>query len=252
MTTTDQLDSRALRLTDCFGQRFMRPGEYRYALAASGAGDAVDELPFVVRAVETTTKGKPVAPTGIGQTTLDVHWDGRRFVPDRPDVTVQVGDMVMWHGSDLAGRPFVVRGEKEFFASDRLLNESGYSHVFSAPGAYTWADAYGSGLRGVVHVALPAVRTQEDVAKWRSRLATGTVVTIAGDKAEPAEVKVVLGQTVFFVVTKGSGISITDTDLLAAPPVPTRGGGTVASDDEPRPTTTAKRTKKTAKTRSKA
>ena len=164
---------------------------------------------------------------GIGQTTVTVRTDGRRFVPDREVVTVQVGDMVLWHGLDGA-RPFVVRGEKEFFASDHLLNESGYTHVFSAPGRHAWADAHGSDLHGVVDVALPALGTAKDVAAWQARIAVGTVVTIADGVAEPAAVKVVVGQTVFFVVTKtGTGISITDTALLAgaAPDAPQPGRG---------------------------
>ena len=40
------------------------------------------------------------------------------------------------------------------------------------------------------------------------------MVMIADNKPQPAEVEVVTGQTVFFTVIKGPGISITDTRLL--------------------------------------
>ena len=37
---TDQLDSRVLRFTDSYAQRFMRPGTYRYGVVAAGAHPA--------------------------------------------------------------------------------------------------------------------------------------------------------------------------------------------------------------------
>ena len=41
-------------------------------------------------------------------------------------------------------------------------------------------------------------------------------MTISGSSAEPREVDLFTGQTVFFIVTKGPGISITDRRLLPA------------------------------------
>ena len=38
---------------------------------------------------------------------------------------------------------------------------------------------------------------------------------IAGERAEPREIDIVTGQTVFFAITKGPGISITDQRVLA-------------------------------------
>jgi hypothetical protein len=56
-------------------------------------------------------------------------------------------------------------------------------------------------------------------------LSKGTVVTIADDRAAPADVEIVTGQTVFFAVTKSRGISITDERLLGPrqPPAPAPG-----------------------------
>jgi len=215
-TTLDQLDSRVLRRVDCYGQRFMKPGEYRYTLCPAGVGDVVDDAPFVVEVTaDEDAKGPDDATREdrrIGQATVVVRHDGRRFVAEPAHVRVRVGDMVLWNGPD--DRPFTVRGAKEFFASDRLLNESGYSHVFTVPGEFAWGDAYGSELHGTVRVAMPEVGSAKALDAWRARLASGHAVVVADGRAEPAEVDVVVGQTVFFVVTNGPGVSITDTALL--------------------------------------
>lgn len=42
---TENLDSRALRNIDCYGQRFMKPGTYAYALVPAGSCDAVRDYP---------------------------------------------------------------------------------------------------------------------------------------------------------------------------------------------------------------
>jgi plastocyanin len=233
MTTIGQLDSRALRRVDCYGQRFMKPGEYRYALVPAGTGDAAFDAPFVVVVLdgegkeggkegdkdtgkdERTDDVEARDERGFGQANVVVRADGKRLVAEPATVTVHVGDMVLWNSPD--DRPFAVRGAKEFFGSDRLVNESGYSHVFAVPGEVRWTDAYGSGLGGVVRVAEPKVGSMKELDAWRSRLAEGHAVIVADGRAEPAELDVVLGQTVFFVVTEGPGVSITDAALLDGP-----------------------------------
>ncbi len=42
----------------------------------------------------------------------------------------------------------------------------------------------------------------------------GTVITIADGKVEPGEADVFVGQTVFFAVVTGPGVSVTDERLL--------------------------------------
>ena len=46
-------------------------------------------------------------------------------------------------------------------------------------------------------------------------LKKGTVVMVTEGKAQPREVQIMTGQTVFFAIPKGPGISITDERLLA-------------------------------------
>jgi len=223
---SENLDSRALRNTDCYGQRFMKPGTYPYALVPAGGAGAIGDFPYVVEVVE---KSSGRGEGDLHQTTVTVrfvkerHGDCSdektfgpgRFVPDEERVTVEAGDMVMWNSPDAATRPFAVDGQKEFFDSAALTNESGYTHVFRTPGDHEYVDAHGSGLRGVVRVADPQPRNPDELRAWQSRLGEGTLVMISDGRPDPAEVDILLGQTVFFAVVKGSGVSITDAFLVA-------------------------------------
>jgi plastocyanin len=221
---SENLDSRALRNTDCYGQRFMKPGIYTYALVPGGAAGASDDFPYVVEVVEKSSKAED-----MGQSTVTVRFvkerhgdccdertsDPGRFVPDQDRVTVEAGDMVVWNSPDADTRPFAVDGQKEFFGSTALTNECGYTHVFTTPGEHEYVDANGSGLHGVVRVADPKPRDLEELRAWQSRLGEGTLVMISDGRPEPAEVEIMLGQTVFFAVVKGSGVTITDATLVS-------------------------------------
>jgi plastocyanin len=204
----DALDSRALRLTDCYGQRFMKAGTYRYHVLPVGGHYMTEERPFSVKVTDRAGQAK------MTQHSLVVTIDRGRFRVDREDVAIGTGDLVLWNCPDPKAMPYMVVGDKEFFGSHRLLNESGYSHAFGSAGEYQWRDAYGSGLSGVVRVRNPECKTEPDFQRWHKSLAKGTLVTIGDGRAEPREVDIVTGQTVFFAVTKGPGISITDQRLL--------------------------------------
>jgi len=67
----------------------------------------------------------------------------------------------------------------------------------------------------VVRVADPKPRNQDELRAWQSRLGEGALVMISDGRPEPAEVEIVLGQTVFFAVVKGPGLTITDGSLVA-------------------------------------
>lgn len=221
---SENLDSRALRNTDCYGQRFMKPGTYAYALVPAGAAGAGNDFPYVVEVVE-----KSKGAEHMRQSTVTVRFvkerhgdccdertsDPGRFVPDQERLTVEAGDMVVWNSPDAATRPFAVDGQKEFFGSSALTNECGYTHVFMTPGEHEYVDANGSGLQGVVRVADPKPRDLEELRAWQSRLGEGTLVMISDGTPEPAEVEIMLGQTVFFAVVKGPGVTITDAALVS-------------------------------------
>jgi hypothetical protein len=203
----DSFDSRALRYVDCYGQRFMRPGEFRYNVLAVGSHLAVTERPFRIA----------VSDRGGDQMTqhsVSLSIRGRDFVPDQPDLAIALGDMVMWNCPLPAALPFAVVGDQEFFGSTNLVNESGYSHIFSAAGDYHWVDANRGAVRGLVRVRDPEVRTEDDLKRWREQIGVGTLVMIADGRIEPGEVDIVTGQTVFFIVVSGPGITITDARLV--------------------------------------
>ena len=203
----DTLDSRTLRRTDCYGQRFMRAGTYAYNVLPAGGYHVTDERPFTIEV------GERGGDARIEQHTIVVRYAHGRFTPERPEISIQEGDLTLWNCPDRAV-PYVVSGDREFFASDRLMNECGYSHAFGSPGEYRWKDAYGSSVGGVVRVKDPDVQDHGQLRHWQESLKNGVVVMIGEGRVEPREVDIVIGQTVFFAVTKTPGVSITDERLL--------------------------------------
>jgi plastocyanin len=204
----DTFDSRALRYTDCYGQRFMRPGVYRYGLGPAGACVPSPERSFRIEVAGSERPG------GMATHYVTVRKDDARLQADPPLLAIAVGDLVIWHCPHSAAYPYVVDGEADFFGSAKLVNESGFSHAFTSPGEYAWADAHGSRLHGVVHVATADVGSEAARCRWLERLRQGALVLIDGDHAEPARVEIVTGQTVFFTIVKGPGVTITDRRLL--------------------------------------
>jgi plastocyanin len=204
----DTIDSRALRATDCYGQRFMRPGTYRYHVLPVGGQHVDQDRPYVIRVNERKADKKPMK-----QLTITLGWNGREFKPDQGDVAIDAGDLVIWNCPDQAAPGYEVAGDKDFFNSARLVNECGYSHAFGLPGTYVWEDVFGSGIGGTVRVRDARCKTPEDLAKWRAELTRATLVMVSNGKAEPAEVDITVGQTVYFAIVTGSGISITDKRL---------------------------------------
>lgn len=209
MNPIDNLDSRSLRLTDCYGQRFMREGKYAWAALPAGGGVIDLERPHTIEVTPRRKDGK------MTQHDVQLRWRGRQFVPDQPQLAIEVGDLVVWHCPDAEAPGWEIAGDQAFFGSAALVNECGYSHAFGTPGRYEWADAHGSGLGGVVHVEAVHCKGADDIARWRKQIADAALVMVQGGKAQPAEVKVVVGQTVYFAVVTGPGITVTDRRLLA-------------------------------------
>jgi plastocyanin len=205
----DTFDSRALRVTDCYGQRFMKPGTYRYNVVPAHGHGITEERPFSIEVKERSAQPK------MSQKSVVVTAEGGRFTVQPDVLTIETGDIVLWNCPDSKALPYTVMGDKEFFGSHRLTNECGYTHAFGSPGEYRWSDAYGSGVSGTVRVKSPECRHQADLDRWRKLLKKGTVVMVTEGRAEPREVQIVTGQTVFFAITKGPGISITDERVLA-------------------------------------
>jgi plastocyanin len=204
----DTIDSRALRCTDCYGQRFMRPGTYRYHVLPVGGAHIDQDRPYVIRVNERKADKEPMK-----QLTVTLTWGRHEFKPDQHDLAIDAGDLVIWNCPDQAAPAYEVAGDKDFFNSARLVNECGYSHAFGLPGTYVWEDVFGSGIGGTVRVRSPKCSTPADLAQWRAELTKATLVMISDGKASPAEVDIAVGQTVYFAIVTGKGISITDKRL---------------------------------------
>jgi plastocyanin len=208
MNNMDNFDSRALHLTDAYGQRFMREGTFKYCVAKAGLG-RIGSYPVYTITVESCSKDHKME-----QHSLQLKYEAGQFIPERQDITIQLGDLVMWSCRQPTAPAFEVIGEQEFFNSVNMANECGYAHAFCSPGKYHWADANGSGLSGVIEVSNPDCKSQKDMDKWQKKLAKGSLVMINGNKAEPSKIKVLTGQTVYFAIIKTEGISITDQRLI--------------------------------------
>ena len=207
----NNFDSRALGFTDAYGQRFMREGTYRYDVVTAGCGGLNADYPYSVKVSDGAEE--------MTQHTVMLKSDKGALRPDPTELSVTVGDLVTWACRETSAPVFEVTGDHDFFSSARLVNESGYAHAFGSAGEYAWVDAYGSGLRGTVLVIDPECNSKEELTAWQDRLAIGELVMITGTEADPAEVEIVTGQTVYFAVTKAPGISISDSRLI----FPTRG-----------------------------
>lgn len=207
---SNTLDSRALGFGDCYGQRFMKPGTYRYDVVFTGGGPLVTDFPFTIEVV--AAEGDPT----MKQHDIALKTTGRRFVVDEDVVTIGEGDLVLWSSADPAAHAFEVRGDQAFFGSAALTTECGYSHAFGTAGEHHWADALGGSAEGVVRVKEVRCSSPAELASWRKRLTRGTVVMINDGKVEPAEVDIVVGQRVFFAVVKTAPMTITDTALIGA------------------------------------
>jgi plastocyanin len=167
-----------------------------------------DHRPFTVNVIERC------ADTKMNQHLVSISSNGSAFHANPAELQVEAGDLVLWNLQGERTVPCAIVGDKGFFNSARLANESGYSHAFGFAGEYRWCDAYGSGVGGVVRVRDPGCKNERDYEHWRELLAQGTVVMIHDGKADPAEVEIVIGQRVFFSVVQAPGISITDGRLL--------------------------------------
>lgn len=206
----DTLDSRALSYVDCFARRFAKPGTVKYGItSASVRCDLHEEDSFVIEVRERRESGAKGA-----QHDVTVRIKGGRFTVDPAKLSIQAGDVVMWHSAGSSVPGFIVQGQAgdERFTSASMESESLYTHAFGVPGTYEWSDVGPSDIGGRVVVKDLDTKSQEDCEKWMRSLKEGALVTIKG-RADPQQVEILTGQTVFFAVVDAPGITITDQRL---------------------------------------
>lgn len=209
----DTLDSRALRRTDCFGQQFMQAGSYSYNICPAHSHAISGDQPFTITVQEGVKNEK------MKQHNVLINRLGSRFDAEPQNLTVGVGDLVLWNCVDANTPPYAIVGDQGFFSSHRMANKCCYSHAFGAAGDYHWKDAFGSAVGGVIKVRDPGCNDEPSFKRWKASLTKGMLIMIADGKPQPTEVEIHTGQTVYFAIEKGAGISITDERILATPSI---------------------------------
>jgi plastocyanin len=207
----DTLDSRVLSYVDCFARRFAEAGSVKYGITSASVRCGLhDEDTFAIDVRERREPGEGA------QHDVTVRMKGGRFTVDPAKLSIQAGDVVMWHGANSAVPGFIVSGQAgdQSFSSASLEAESLFTHAFGVPGTYEWGDTGKSDIGGRIVVKDLDTKSQRDCEKWMKALSQGALVTIKG-RAEPQQVEIVTGQTVFFAVVDAPGITITDQRLKA-------------------------------------
>ena len=201
-------DSRALTYVDTFGQRFPKPDKIQYRLASTAVicQQPGEGLPFELEVSE----GK-----GGKQHDVTVRVRGPQLVADPPKLSLKTGDFVLWHSvASTPGYAVQGKGKTIQFDSSALTSETLFTHAFGVPGEYEWIDAIDRSVSGRVNVTTLDSGDPKQCAKWMRAIERGTVVTIEGKRADPPEVNILAGQTVFFAIAAAKGITITGVQLL--------------------------------------
>jgi plastocyanin len=213
----NSLDSRFCRVGDTFAQKFSQAGRYTYDFNLPGLNQLDNQTGRFTISVGKADDKKAEAK----QHFVTVRVADKKLVADPPNVEIAAGDVVLWNTNDQSTPGFSVSGhsEKDSFNSAALAREALYSHAFGSPEEIEWTDMNGHGLHGKITVRMPSTKSQKEMDDFKGLLTTGTVVTIRDGKAEPAQLSVMVGQTVFFAVEKAEGITITDRRLKIEIPV---------------------------------
>jgi plastocyanin len=206
------LDSRFCRDGDTFAQKFSQAGQYVYDF----------NLPGLNRLSKEDGRFRIEVSRGDGskkegrQHFVTVKQRDKMLLADPAKLQIEAGDVVLWSTSDPNTAGFSISGhsEKDSFSSAALTREALYTHAFGTPGEIEWGDAKQRRTYGKITGRMPQTNTEKDRDAFREVLKSGTLITIRDDKAEPSQVEISVGQTVFFAVEKASGISITDRRLM--------------------------------------
>jgi plastocyanin len=209
----NSLDSRYLRLGDTFAHRLTKSGRYHYGVGAPG-GIAPSSHHAKFEIVVAAEKG------ATSQTHyVTVAWANGAFSVEPANLHIKNNDVILWSTASAATPGFAVQGSSKdaHFDSAEMPANSMYSHAFGVTGEIAWSDAADPKIGGFIVVsAPPEIRTDQHRMDYVNKLSEASIVMIDAPKAHPKRLKVVLGQTVFFAIRSGHGISIVDKTLLAA------------------------------------
>jgi plastocyanin len=206
------LDSRSLRLGNCFGQRFSAPGDVRYFVSA---GELIPSARLQKEGGFLIKVQPAVAGAATAQHNVEVKMDCGSLTPSPSKLEIHAGDGVIWHTSDPQVNGFQVSGTGEdfYFSSAHIRNDAVFTHVFGVPGSYEWIDPNGSGVSGTITVEAFTGKTTDERDQWFKKLEKGAGIKIKGKAASPASINILVGQTVFWSIADSAGVAITDKRL---------------------------------------
>ncbi len=220
-------DSSALKVFNCFAQKFTQPGTWPYRLVETGVSiAAAPTYPFTV----TVTAAPPGATPQ--QKNVTVKRGASGLVADPAQVTVAAGDLVLWNTPDASIEGFAVEvslpaqtaaralflalpegivGNIRATGSHQMYNNVFFTHVFGLPGDYSWQDANGGKAQGIIHVRTMPVQSAADRDAWVAKWSEGVGITIQGDSVDKPEVDILVGQTVVWSIAGANGIRLVST-----------------------------------------
>ncbi len=207
----NSLDSRILRLGDTFAHRFTSAGTYRYTIGVHCEIATPDHH----RSFEIVVAAERGKASKTHYVTVSSAQNGLTAEPE--SLHISNNDVILWSPASAATPGFAVRGASKTatFDSADLPANSMYSHAFGSEGVFEWRDVRDPKLNGsVTVVAHSPCRSADERDAYLRKLGEATLVMIDAPKAHPKKVSVALGQTVFFAVRNGHGISIVDRLLL--------------------------------------
>lgn len=207
------LDSRSLGVGNCFGQKFPVAGKVRYFVSAGALFPSAEKQTEGGYVIEVLPPGKGAQAQ---QYNVSVSLkDGALTVsPDK--LQIHAGEGVLWHTTDPAVAGFQVSGAGKGFRFDSasIQDDAVFTHAFGVPGKYEWTDPHGSGVGGTIEVEPVDLKRPKDRDQWFETLQKAGAIKIKGKSSSPANVKIVVGQTVFWSVTASPGVAITDRRLV--------------------------------------
>jgi len=208
------LDSRCLRLGDCYAQKFARQGEFRYTVSAGAyqtacsATDSGETYSITVQDGHESREPKQhIVTVSRGKGGLTV---------DTPSLTVGEGDTVLWYTTDgTLGFSVSGSGPELQFGNGALKAEAIYTHAFGVDGDVQWADPAHGDIGGSVHVGSAVCKSDAERDQWLERLAQPAAFEIRDGRVLTESADIVVGQTVFWKVWDGDGMAVVDKRLIA-------------------------------------
>jgi plastocyanin len=210
------LDSRALRLGDCFGQRFPVVGTVRYFVTTGGIYPGAGTRSDGGHVITVKAAAKGATPQ---QHNVVVMRKGSALAVSPAELEIAAGDGVLWHTMDASLAGFHVEGAGEGFQFDsaKIKQDAVYTHVFGTAGVYEWSDPNGSGAAGSVEVQSASPCNDTEREEWFATLQRPAGFEIEGKAVKPKRVKITVGQTVFWSIQKSGGLAIADVRFVSKP-----------------------------------